>query len=191
MKFKVLPEPVADLERVSETQRAVPLVPDPEVSCCARLMRRTDVASQDSAKEWLTFLRALRLVEEEGGRYRRLPHAADPADLREAFRERVYLAEDVLDLLAASDGPVDEETAFERVRDRLPEWERHRHADPEAVWRERVRRILEWAVTLGLANRAEGGGYVRRDGADGGGGTDETDESAPGANAADGGSGAD
>ena len=167
MKFKVLPEPVEDVERVAEIQAAVPLVPDEATSCCARLMKRADVPAQDQAKEWLTFLRALRLVAEDGGQYRRLPHAADPAELREAFRERVYLADDVLALLAAADGPLDGEAVFERVTDRLPQWEQRRHTDPEAVWSERVDRVLEWAVAFGLAARADGEGYVAVDGAEG------------------------
>ena len=160
MKFKVLPEPAPDVDRVAEMQEAVPLVPDEETSCCARLMKRTGVPSQDRAKEWLTFLRALELVEEEGGQYRRLPHAADPEDLRESFLERVYLAEDVLDLLADAEEPLDSDAVFERVRDRLPQWERLRHTDPTSVWRERVYRILEWAVALDLAERTDGEGYV-------------------------------
>jgi hypothetical protein len=117
------------------------------------------VGAQDRAKEWLTFLRALRLVEKDGGKYHRLQREADPEQLREAFLERVYLAEDVHDLLAAADEPLDTEAVFERLTDRLPQWERLRHTDPEAVWRERVYRVLEWAVTLGLAERADGG-YV-------------------------------
>ena len=105
MKFKVLPEP-ASVETIAETQAAVPLVPDREVSCCARLVDRTDVGARDAAVEWLTFLRALELVEEVDGRYRRLPHEADPGRLRRSFRERVYLADDALAVLAAADGLV-------------------------------------------------------------------------------------
>jgi hypothetical protein len=160
VKFKVLPEPVADVERVAAFQRAVPLVPDEEVSCCVRLMSRTSVASQDRAKEWLTFLRALRLVEVEDGRYRRVQRKPDVETLQEAFLERVYLAEDVLAVLKAADGPLDHGAVFERVADRLPAWERQRHADPEAVWRERVSRLLKWAVAFGLATRADGEGYL-------------------------------
>ena len=160
MKFKVLPEPAPDVGRIAEMQAAVPLVPDEETSCCARLMKRRGVPSQDRAKEWLTFLRALRLVEEEGGQYRRLPHAAAPDELREAFRERVYLAEDVLALLADADEPLSSDAVFERVRDRLPEWEQHRHTDPDEVWRERVARLLEWAVTFDLAARTDDARYV-------------------------------
>lgn len=198
MKFKVLPEPGDDLERVAEMQAAVPLVPDEETSCCARLMRKTGVPAQDQAKEWLTFLRALRLVAEEGGQYRRLPAAADPEELREAFLERIYLAEDVLDVLADADEPLAVETVFERVADRLPQWEQLRHTDPETVWRERVRRLLEWAVAFGLATRADGDGYEVADddwdieGDDGGtadgydGGVDGDDDTAGGDDTADG-----
>lgn len=159
MKFKVLPEPVESVERVAEMQAAVPLVPDEETSCCARLMQRTGVSAQDRAKEWLTFLRALRLVEESDGKYHRLQREADPEDLREAFLERIYLAEDVVGLLEAADEPLAADTVFEQLTDRLPRWERLRHTDPEAVWRERVYRVLEWAVVFGLAERADGG-YV-------------------------------
>jgi hypothetical protein len=159
MKFKVLPEPVESVETVAEMQAAVPLVPDEETSCCARVMQRTDVGSQDRAKEWLTFLRALRLVEEDDGKYHRLQRDADPEDLREAFLERIYLAEDVVNLLDAADDPLDLDAVFDRLTDRLPQWERLRHTDPEAVWRERTYRILEWAVVFGLAERADGG-YV-------------------------------
>lgn len=159
MKFKVLPEPADSIETIAAMQAAVPLVPDGESSCCARLIRRTDVASQDAAKEWLTFLRALELVEETGGEYRRLPHDADPDRLREAFRERIYLAEEALAVLAAADEPVEASTVFDRLADRVPQWERHRHEDAAAVWRERLRRLLEWAVVLDLADRTADG-YV-------------------------------
>lgn len=159
MKFKVLPEPAASVEAIAEMQAAVPLVPDGETTCCARLIRRTDVAAQDAAKEWLTFLRALELVEETEGEYRRLPHEADPGRLRESFRDRVYLAEEALAVLAAADGPLEVDVVFDRLADRVPQWERHRHTDEAEVWHERVRRLLEWAVVLDLAERAEGG-YV-------------------------------
>jgi hypothetical protein len=159
MRFKVLPEPADSPKAVEEMQAAVPLVPDGETSCCARLMDRTDVASQDRAKEWLTFLRALKLVEETEGKYRRLPVEADPDALRRAFRERVYLADEALSVLSAADGPVEVEAAYERLDDRVPRWEQLRRTDADGVWRERVRRVLEWAVLLGLAERAEGG-YV-------------------------------
>ncbi|PSQ34664.1 hypothetical protein BRD11_03500, partial [Halobacteriales archaeon SW_12_69_24] len=57
------------------------------------------------------------------------------------------------------DDPLGAGEVFERVSDRVPQWERHRHEDVADVWRQRVRRLLEWAVVLGLAERAEDG-YV-------------------------------
>ena len=51
MRFKILPEPADSPKAVEEMQAAVPLVPDGETSCCARLMDRTEVGSQDRAKE--------------------------------------------------------------------------------------------------------------------------------------------
>ncbi|MFQ3320195.1 MAG: hypothetical protein ACI8UR_002333 [Natronomonas sp.] len=161
MRFKVLPEPAEPIDRIAELQQAVPLVPDEETSCCARLMQRGGVPSQDRAKEWLTFLRALELAEETEGKYRRLQRDPDIETLREAFQERIYLADDVLVILSDADEQLDADAVFERVKDRLPQWGKLRHADSEAVWRERVWRILEWAVVLGLAERADGG-YVAR-----------------------------
>jgi hypothetical protein len=157
MKFKILPEPVESIETVAEMQAAVPLVPDEEESCCARLIRRTDLGSQDHAKEWLTFLRALELVEETDGKFRRTRRKATPEALRESYRERVYLAEDTLEALADADDPLDCGVVFDRLGDRLPQWERLRHTDPEDIWRERVARILEWTVVFGLVERADGG----------------------------------
>lgn len=156
MKFKVLPEPAPSVDRIAEIQQAVPLVPDGETSCCVRVMERAGVPSQDRAKEWLTFLRALELVEETDGKYRRLSREPDPETLRAAFLDRVYLAESVITTLAASEDPLDTDAVFERLRERLPQWERLRHTDPDAVWRERIRRILEWACTFRLAERTDG-----------------------------------
>ena len=158
MKFKVLP-PADSIETIGEVQAAVPLVPDGEEACCARLMRRTAVASRDAAKEWLSFLRALELVEETAGQYRRLPQEADPDRVRASFRDRVYLAEDALGVVSAADDPLGPGEVFARVSERVPQWERHRHEDAADVWRERVRRLLEWSVTLGLLEWTEEG-YV-------------------------------
>jgi len=156
MKFKVVPEPAPSIDRIAEVQRAVPLVPDGETSCCVRVMEQAGVPSQDRAKEWLTFLRALELVDETDGEYRRLPREVDPEALRSAFLQRVYLAEEVVATLDAAEEPLAAETVFERLADRLPQWERLRHTDPESVWRERVNRLLEWACTFGLAERVDG-----------------------------------
>ncbi|MFC4357264.1 hypothetical protein ACFO0N_04785 [Halobium salinum] len=160
MRLKPVPPAPESLEFVADAQRAVPLVPGDEDDCCARLVRRLDLPSRDVAREWLTFLRALGLAEETASGFRRTDAEADLQRLRTAFRERVYLADDVLDALSGSEevrgddtepGATAEET-FERVRDRVPEWERSRRRDWEAFWREGVERRLAWAALLGLVD---------------------------------------
>lgn len=154
MRFKVVP-PAAGVERLRAVQAALPLVPNDEESCCARVMREVGVPSQDEAKEWITFCRALGLAEETDAGYRRLRVAPDEELLAERFRERIYGAEDMLSLLESADEPLTADEAFERFA--VPEWERQRHADWETVWRERVARILGWAAAFGLAEEGEDG----------------------------------
>lgn len=159
MQFKLVPEPADSLERIAELQSAVPLVPDQEASCCARLVEATTLESEADAREWLTFLRALGLAEETGGNYRRLPRPADPGELGDAFEERVYPAGEVLSILADADGPLSLEAVLEALEDRSAGVERLRRGDEGPGPREQLRRVLEWSVCLGLARRVEGG-YV-------------------------------
>ena len=160
MQYKVVPPPPDSLDDLETARRAVPLVPRSETDCCARVMDRAGVPARDEAKEWLTFMRALGLVDEAERGYHRTRESLDPDRLARAFRERVYGADDLLSVLAP-DEPVSLEEAFERFVDSVPDWERQRHADWRTVWRERVGRLLDWAVLFGLAGRDEGG-YVRR-----------------------------
>lgn len=160
MQYKVLPPAPDSLEDLERGRRAVPLVPRSETDCCARVMDRVGVPARDEAREWLTFMRALGLVEETERGYRRTRAPLETDRLAAAFRERVYGADDLLDALDA-DEPTPLEAVFDRFADSVPAWERQRHADWRAVWRERVRRLLDWAVLFGLAGR-EDGGYVRR-----------------------------
>lgn len=153
MKFKVVPEP-RSVAFLREAQRALPLVPADENDCCARLVARTDLPSRDEARGWITFLQALGLVAETDSGFRRLRREPDANTLAEAFREHVFGAEDTLEILAAADSPLGAEAVFERFRDRVPNWERHRHADWETEWRERVRQLLGWALEFGLVERA-------------------------------------
>lgn len=155
VRFKVVPAPrEVDLE---DARRAVPLVPEREDDCCVRLAADLGLRSRDEAREWLTFLRALGLVERGPSGFRRVRREADPGALREAFRERVYGAEEALCVLADADGPLPAGAVFECLREHVPPWERARHTDPERVWRERTERLLEWLARLGLAERADGG----------------------------------
>lgn len=162
MKYKVVP-PVADsLDRIEAVHRGVPIVPDSEESCCRRLMRDADVPSQDEAKEWLTFCRALGLAEEGQRGYARVRDVdTDPAALAARFRENVYAVEETLAVLEESREPQSIDEVFDRLRDRVPAWERARSTDWADRWRERVDRIMSWCVLFGLAAERDGG-YVRR-----------------------------
>jgi len=156
MRFKRIPEPPDSLDALADYRRAVPLVPGSENDCCARLQRRTDVATRDAARTWLAFLRALELVEETDSGYARTRADADPAALADAFRERVLGAQEAL--AALDEGPTSADAVFEAVRPAVPQWERHRNPGTwEAEWRERVERLLGWAVLLGLVDRSERG----------------------------------
>jgi hypothetical protein len=159
VRFKVVPPAPDSLAALEAVHGAVPLVPDDEESCCARLVADAAVPSQDEAREWLTFLRALGLAEEGQRGFSRVRTDADRETLAAAFRENVYVAAEALEVLAAADDPVAAETVFERLRDRVPAWERQRDAEWREVWSERVERVLDWAVVFGLAERADGG-YV-------------------------------
>jgi len=160
VKFKLLPEPPASLDRVAEAQRAVPLVPGSEDDCCARLMRRVGFQTRDVARTWLTFLRAVELARETDSGFVREHAEPTPEHLRDAFERRVYGAGEVLASLDDEE-PTSVDDAFEGFESRVPVWETHRAAaDWRDVWRERVERILGWAVLLDLATERDGG-YVR------------------------------
>lgn len=154
MRIKIVP-PARGLDTLRAVHRAVPLVPEEVEDCCTRLTRRTAVSARDEAREWLTFLRALGLVEEAAAGYRRLRTDHDRATLAVAFRESVYGADEILSVLEATDEPLPLDAVYKRVT--LPAWERQRHPDPASVWRTRVERLLDWAVDLELAAHSPSG----------------------------------
>jgi len=166
VRFKPVPEPPADLAFVETVHRALPATAGDVDDCCAHLVAETPVEDRDAAATWLTFLRALELAAEESGRFRRRepnasgdavdPGALDRDRLGRAFRDRVDGADAVCDALEKADEPPTVDEVVERLRDgrssdgRRPRGDR---VDPE-----RTGRLLEWAVLLGLAERA-GDGY--------------------------------
>jgi len=155
MQRKPVPAAPASLARLGEVRDAVPLVPEPEDDCCRRLVERAGVHDRGAASAWLVFLSALGAVEETDLGYARARGDRDRAALAAGFRENVFLAPEVL--AALGDDPRTPSTVFEAVRERVPRWERTKRQNWEAFWTERVERRLDWAVLLGLAERADGG----------------------------------
>lgn len=159
MRFKPLPEPPDELAAVAAAQRALPLVPGTEDDCCARLMRRREFPSRDVARTWLTFLRALELAEETDAGFKRTDRDPTPEHLRSSFADRVFGAREVLDALREADEPLPVDAVYERLRESVPNWERHKRRSWDDDWRERTGDLLEWLVLLGHAEERDVG-YV-------------------------------
>jgi len=160
MQRKPVPPAPDSTERVREVRDAAPLVPESEDDCCRRLVERAGVHDRGQASAWLVFLTALGAVDETDLGYARSREDLDRDALAANFRENVFLAPEVLDALG--DDPRLASDIFEAVRERVPRWERTKRQDWEGFWTERVERRLDWAVLLGLAERADGG-YRRPD----------------------------
>ncbi|WP_235728468.1 hypothetical protein [Halosimplex carlsbadense] len=144
--------PVRDPAFLAAAQRAVPLVPGTVEDCCLRIVDETDAPSRDAAREYLTFLEALELVEETSRGFERRRVDVEAVDLGDAFERRVFGAHELLDALREAESLTVEE-AFDELREHVPRWERDRHTDWEAEWRERTERLLNWCVTFDLAVR--------------------------------------
>lgn len=156
MRYKVVPGP-ADEELLRAVSAAVPLVPGSVEDCCTRIRDRTAIPSREEARRWLTFCQALGLVNETDRGYYRLRDPPDDDALTAAFEESVFGAREVLDALDSADQALGAEAAFEAVRETVPRWERDRDPDWEAEWRERARRLVEWAVVFGHLERVDDG----------------------------------
>lgn len=153
MKFKVVPAP-RSRSFIEHAQKTLPLVPSTEADCCGLLLADTDLTSRDVAREWITFLQALgRLAESDGKYYQR---KNSPEDLATAFCENVYAAETVVAVVEQGEQPLTATEVFDRVREAVPQWERNRRQNWQAVWHERVERLLEWAVVFELIERTDG-----------------------------------
>ncbi|WP_408957513.1 hypothetical protein [Natrinema sp. 74] len=167
MRFKPVPEPPDDLAFVDTVRRSVPETAGTVDDCCAHLLAETALETRDEAATWLTFLRALELAAEEPAGYRRRGPAPDEGAgtplkrdrLRRTFRERVDGAAAVLATLEDAERPL---TAA-RVADALHETQSdgERRARRTRVEEDRIERLLEWAVLLGLAERTENGAGYR------------------------------
>jgi hypothetical protein len=196
MRFKMLPAPPADLDRVSEAQRAVPLVPGDEDDCCARLQRRLGFPSRDVSRTWLTFLRALELARETDAGFSRTDREPTVEHLRRSVLDHVLLAPETLAAVAAittgeekangsaewrdgdpaaetDDDPTAERGAsvdavFDRIRDAVPTYEHHKNPDTwESIWCDRTADLLGWLALLGFLESVNADGDAADAGADG------------------------
>jgi hypothetical protein len=157
MRFKVAP-PARSLDFLREARSAVPLVPRAESDCCGAIQRETGVEDRDTARAYLTFLRALGLVAESEQGYHRTQASLDRAKLAAAYQERVFLVAELLEAIEA--GPKTADSAFEAVREQVPRWERERHADWERQWQTNVEHLLAWAVVFDCCT-VDGGQFRR------------------------------
>src|SRR6056297_2740358 len=141
MRFKWVVEPPATLDAVEDARRAIPLVPASEAACLRRLLDRTDIDDREDASEWLTFLRALGLVDRTPSGYRRERVELTADELADRLCDGIYGARELCDRLAAADEPLAVDDLDGTVD--LPTWEQHHHTDPEGVRRQRLRRLAE------------------------------------------------
>ncbi len=143
MRYKAVP-PVSDRAQLRRAAKAVPLVPDPATDCCARIQAETAVASRPDAQEMLTFLQALGLVTESDRGIHRTTDQPDAEAVAANFLTTVFGAREVIQ--AVEEGATTSTEVFAAVRPAIPRWERTREASWESTWRERVERLLGWAV---------------------------------------------
>lgn len=160
MQFKPVPEPLDDLEALEYVVRTVPAHPAEVDDCCAHLVTETDLETRDEAATWLTFLRALELVEETGAGYRRRsPEGGLEIDrLRQGFRERVSGADAVLEVLDAGDRPLAGDEVARRAAGQTDHGRvsrrQHRSSTTDSG-AERVERLLDWAVLFDRLERVD------------------------------------
>jgi hypothetical protein len=156
VRYKVVP-PSEDRAVLLAVRDALPPVPGSENDCCARIRDRTHVPSRAEARRWLTFCVALGLAAETDRGYHRIRDDPDAGELGERLLANVYPAREALEYLREA-GPSTAPETFEALRERIPRWERSRHDDWAAEWRERIGNLLGWCVAFGLARR-EGEAY--------------------------------
>ncbi|WP_323675629.1 hypothetical protein [Halorubellus sp. PRR65] len=160
MRFKHVPRAPTSVERVFECRRAVPLVPDTQDDCCARLMERVGFPDRDEAAKWLTFLRALGLVAEHERGYARTREDVTADALADRFLDGVYLAPAVREAVASADEPLSADAVFESVAEGVPQYERNKYpTNWREVWGDTVGRELDWLALLGELEATDGGRY--------------------------------
>ncbi|MFC7128343.1 hypothetical protein [Haloferax chudinovii] len=157
MRRKPVPPAPDSLDRLWDAHRAVPLIPGSEDDCCGRVAERLDV-TPDEGRDWLVFCQSLGLARGVSRGFERVRDHPDADDLRIAFEGNVFGAREALDALG--DEPTSADAVFEAFEPTVPNWERHRDPDGwESRWRDRVARLLDWAVLFDAAEKRTDG-YV-------------------------------
>lgn len=157
MRFKWVPEPPETIADVEAIHRAIPLVPASESTCLQRIVdRETPIETREEATRWLTFLRALEVIEQTPNGYRRKRVDLTGDELSGRLSDGIYGARELHDLLARVDDPMSVDELTDRAAE-LPTWERHHHTDHTQVHRRRQRRLVEWFVLCGLAGKTPAG----------------------------------
>lgn len=157
MRFKWVREPPDSLGELDDARRAIPLVPARESDCVSRLIDRTGwIDDRETANKWLTFLRALGMVQQVSSGYRRRPEELTAELLVDRLCDGVYGARELRDVLAAADEPLSTDTLVDRAA-ALPTWERHHQTDHKRVHHRRVRRLVDWFVLCGAAENTPTG----------------------------------
>lgn len=156
MRYKVVPEP-PDRALAFEVAEALPLVPDSVEDCCTRIRDRTAVPSRDAAREWLTFIQALGLAVKTSRGFHRPREFPNDDAIADAFEANVFGVDELVAVCEDADEPLTVDTAFRAIEGNIPRWERDRYGDWESEWRERVDRLLQWGVELGVFEETAGG----------------------------------
>ncbi|WP_323173780.1 hypothetical protein [Natrialba sp. PRR66] len=170
LTFKPVPEPPADCDTLAAVRNAVPATKAAAAEtadCCVRVLERTGrdadgtelIRDRDDAATWLTFLRALELVTDGEDGYRRTDRELELEAVRAAFRKRVYGVGSILEALDAAAEPLSATAVADRVQSQSQSQpqpqSRSQSSSRRRVQPDRVERVLEWAVLLGLAERRE------------------------------------
>ncbi|ELY90830.1 hypothetical protein [Natrialba taiwanensis] len=168
LTFKPVPEPPADFDTLAAVRNAVPATKAAAAEtadCCVRVLERTGrgadgtelIRDRDDAATWLTFLRALELATDGEDGYRRTDRELEREAVRAAFRKRVYGVGSILEALDAAAEPLSATAVADRVQSQPQPQSRSQSqsSSRRRVQPDRIERLLEWAVLLGLAERHE------------------------------------
>ena len=151
VRFKPLPEP-RPLDELRRIHGAVPADPTATDDCCSSLQAAASLPNRETAREWLGFLEALELVDDDGGYYRR-DWPADKQELGKRFEQRILGARELLATVQA-EGPVTRDELLWTLDD--SDAMSGRSDDRTLDSLTRVERLLGWSDQLGLVSERDG-----------------------------------